>query len=216
MANYLVVKRMLSGGVTSFPGEVFVRSSDDIEVPILLERGFIVPVPDNYQEASASSRETAPVPDQESGAASTSPDSHAFSVGNAPAKLDPEPSARAVPTDDQLIEALTGLSDEEIATALENAQVEVADDATREDKEAALLDFAHAHPELFAEEADTSGEDQGEGASEDEQLTAEQLEKKFSRDELDAQAVELGIEDAEKLPNKGAVAEAIVAARDAG
>jgi hypothetical protein len=71
MATYLVLKRVREDWV-SLPGELLV---DPPTADILLKRGFIVPVPDNYPGAVSKPKELAmdppPAPDSE---AADSPD----------------------------------------------------------------------------------------------------------------------------------------------
>lgn len=161
MSTYVVLKRMYEDR-HYMPGEVLV--DPDIDVDILMNRGFLQVVPDNYTPPARGSRsskaeaERPPSYEEAIAAGYSESASRKLSEGIVDDEVNEETdrlarekdtSGSGEPMTESEIEALVrGLLDNDLDLCLVYYEVETEDDSDREAKERAFVAFLVEHPEI--------------------------------------------------------------------
>lgn len=159
MSTYVVLKRMREDR-HYMPNEVLV--DPDLDVDILMQRGFLQVVPDNYTPPKGKSSE--PVgerpPSYEEALAAGYSESVALKLSQGEyddeveadvARLEAENNTSAPDepfTEDEIKALVKGLLDVDLDRCISYYEVEVEDESNRESKEEAMVAFLVDHPEI--------------------------------------------------------------------
>ena len=152
MTTYLVVRRIQEDR-SYLPGETVRDPEFDAE--ILMQRGYLVIVPDDYR--GTSSREPRPPTVDEALAAGYTPEAaERMSKGEYGPAEDAETAAidaaLSAPTENELKAMAAEMTDDNLDGAIEAYEIEVEEGVSRTDKETALVAWLLKHPEITNEE----------------------------------------------------------------